>query len=122
MVFPRNAALSDTFTGCKLLWIVDGTKRRRFATLYFRNGKLAVAAAHDPRGDPAKITGACGFPEGKSLLPTSGQQSRDAACAGFSGDALYALRVPTWPRQCLTDVNAAVCQAEPREPTSRLLR
>ena len=115
MVFPRNAALSDTFTGCKLMWIVDGAKLRRFATLYFRNGNLAIAASHDTRGDPGKLTGACAFPEGKSLLPRSGQQTRDAGCAGFSGDAFYALRVPTWPRRCLTDTNAAVCLADPRE-------
>ena len=115
MVFPRNDALTDSFTGCKVLWIVDGVKLRRFATLYFKSGKLAIAAAHDIRGDPGKVTGACAFPEGKSLLPKDGPPSRDASCSGFSGEAFYALRVPTWPRRCLTDVDAAVCKADPRE-------
>src|SRR6188768_2545263 len=47
MVFPRNDALTDNFSGCKLLWVVDGDKMMRFATLYFKNGKLAIAIAHD---------------------------------------------------------------------------
>ncbi len=115
MVFPRNAALTDTFTGCKLLWIVDGATMRRFVTLYFRNGALAIAAAHDIRGDPAKLTGACAFPGGKSLLPKDGQPPRDAACAGFAGEAFYALRLPTWPRRCVTDPDAAICKADPRD-------
>ena len=114
MVYPRNAAITDTFTGCKLMWIVDGAKFRRFATLYFRSGTLAIAVAHDTR-DPSKLSGACAFPQGKSLLPKNGQQNSDAGCAGFTQDASYALRLPTWPRLCLTDTAAAVCQADPRE-------
>ena len=46
MVFPRNDALPKDYTGCKLMWIVNGEQRPRFATLYFDNGKLAVAAAY----------------------------------------------------------------------------
>ena len=114
MVYPRNAALTDTFTGCKLMWIVDGSKAPRYATLYFENGKLAIAAAHDTRGDPSKLRAACAFPEGKSLLPKSGQQTSDIGCAGLAEDSFYALRVPTWPRLCLTDSAAVVCQEDPR--------
>ncbi len=114
MVFPRNDALTDGFTGCKLLWIVDGDQTRRFATLYFKGGKLAVAVAHDVRDSAGTLTGACAFPEGKSLLAQTGQRMADAGCAGFTGDGFYALRVPTWPRSCLTAPQAAVCVAEPR--------
>lgn len=114
MMFPRNAALSDTFTGCKLMWIVDGANLLRYATLYFKSGKLTVAAAHDTRADPNKLSAACALPAGKSLLPRSGQQISDSGCAGFTEDAFYALRLPTWPRACLTDVSAPVCQEDPR--------
>lgn len=114
MVFPRNDALTDGFTGCKLLWVVDGEKTHRFATLYFKGGKLAVAVAHDVRDSAGTMAGACAFPERKSLLAQSGQRMGDAGCAGFTGDSLYALRLPTWPRSCLTAPQAAVCVAEPR--------
>ena len=114
MVFPRNDALKDNFTGCKLLWVVDVDRMMRFATLYFRNGKLAVAIAHDVRDSAGAIAGACALPEGKSLLPKVGRQISDDACKGFAEDSFYALRLPTWPRSCLTDSKAAVCAADPR--------
>lgn len=114
LVFPRNDAITDRYTGCKQMWVVDGTTMRRFATLYFKNGTLAVAAAHDVRDSAGTMTAACAFPEGKSLLPSKGQQASDAGCKGFSGDAFYALRLPTWPRSCMTDTRAAVCLADPR--------
>lgn len=114
MVFPRNDALTDRFTGCKLLWVVDGEKMLRFATLYFKDGKLSVAVAHDVRDSAGKITGACALPAGKSLLPQSGQRMSDSACQGFSGESFYALKLPTWPRSCLTETKAAVCIADPK--------
>ncbi len=114
MMFPRNDAMTERFTGCKLLWVVDGERMRRMATLYFKNGTLAVAAAHDIRDAAGKITGACAFPEGKSLPLRTGQPSSDGGCAGFPQDGFYALRVSTWPRSCLTAPRAAVCVADPR--------
>ncbi len=114
MVFPRTAALTDTFTGCKIMWIVDGSTMRRFATLYFKSGKLAIAASHDPRGEPGAVVAACAYPEGKSLLTKRGQTGAPS-CAGVTDEPFYALRLPTWPRLCLTDPKAAVCKAEPSE-------
>ena len=114
MVFPRNDALTDNFTGCKLLWIVDVDRMMRFATLYFKDGKLAIAIAHDVRDSNGAIVGACALPERKSLLPKVGRQISDDACKGFAEEIFYALRLPTWPRSCLTDSNAAVCKADPR--------
>jgi hypothetical protein len=114
MVFPRNAALSDTFTGCKILWVVDVDQFRRFATLYFVGGKVRIAVAHDVSDSSAALAGACAFPEGKSLLPTKGRQIDDASCKGFVEDSFYGLRLATWPRSCLTSDKAAVCRAEPR--------
>jgi hypothetical protein len=115
MIHPRNAALTDSFTGCKLLWIVDGATLRRFVTLYFMNGKLAIAVAHDARGGAGALSGACSFPAGKSLLRSNADGKSDGACAGIAEDSLYRLRVMTWPRSCLTETNAAVCQADPSE-------
>ena len=114
MVFPRNAALSDTFTGCKILWIVDTDELRRFATLYFVDGRLKTAVAHDSRDSAAALEGACAFPEGKSLLPATGRQIDDSACKGFAEDSFYALRLATWPRSCLTNEKAAACKQDPR--------
>ena len=114
MVFPRNDALTDRFTGCKLLWVVDGDKTMRFATLYFRNGELAIAVAHDVRDSAGAIDGACALPEGKSLLPKVGRKFPDAACEGLTAESFYALRLATWPRSCLTETRAAVCRADPR--------
>ncbi len=114
MVFPRNAQVSDTFTGCKTLWIVDTDEIRRFATLYFAGGKLKTAVAHNSRDPAAPLDGACAFPEGRSLLPTSGRQIEDSACRGFTEDSFYGLRLATWPRLCLTDEKAAVCRQDPR--------
>jgi hypothetical protein len=114
MVFPRNAALSDRYTGCKLMWIVDGEDFRRFATLYFSEGRLAVAVAHASRDPAAPIDAACAFPEGRSLLPRAGRQIDDAGCKGFIEDPFYGLRLATWPRSCLTNTEAAVCKQDPR--------
>ncbi len=113
LVYPRNAGLSNTYTGCKSLWIADTDRTPRFATLYFEAGQLRIAAAHDPRDPAAKLEGACAFPEGKSLLPQSGRQFADSACQGFHEDAFYGLHVPTWPRICMTAPENAVCQRDP---------
>jgi hypothetical protein len=114
MVHPRNDALTDSYTGCKALWVVDGDAMRRLATLYFENGTLARAIAHDSRDPKGAIDGACDLKTGRSLLPAAGRRYTDAACKGFQGEELYGLRVPTWPRRCLTEPDAAVCKQDPR--------
>ncbi|MBM3393841.1 MAG: hypothetical protein FJY37_04235 [Betaproteobacteria bacterium] len=113
MVFPRNGALTGRYTGCKIMWVVDGERSLRFATLHFKSGELHVAVAHNVRDPTAGIRGACLFPQGKSLLPDAGDKLKDAACKGFTEDAFYGLRLPTWPRRCLTDPQARVCQEDP---------
>jgi hypothetical protein len=114
MVYPRNEALSKRYTGCKIMWLVDGERFPRMATLYFKGGALVTAAAHNVRDTSGRLDAACAFPEGKSLLPNAGRQIKDAGCGGFSGEPFYRLHLLTWPRSCLADVNAAVCQQEPR--------
>lgn len=114
MVYPRNDALTDTFTGCKALWVVDLDNMRRLATLYFEKGTLTRAIAHDARDPKGAIEGACDVVAGRSLLPDGGRRFTDAACKGFTGEELYGLRVPTWPRRCLTEPEAAPCKADPR--------
>lgn len=114
MVFPRNEGLTDQYTGCKALWVVDLDNMRRLATLYFEKGTLARAMAHDSRDPKGAIEGACDLTTGRSLLPNAGRKYNDAACKGFQGEELYGLRVPTWPRRCLTEPDAAVCKQDPR--------
>jgi hypothetical protein len=114
MVYPRNEALPKHYTGCKTLWLVDGERFPRMATLYFKGGVLLTAAAHNVRDASGRLDAACAFPEGKSLLPNAGRQIKDAGCSGFSGEPFYRLHLPTWPRRCMADPNAAVCQQDPR--------
>lgn len=114
MVHPRNDALTESYTGCKALWVVDLDNMRRLATLYFEKGILARAVAHDSRDPKGAIEGACDLKSGRSLLPDAGRRYNDAACKGFQGEALYGLRVPTWPRRCLTEPDASVCKQDPR--------
>ena len=114
MVYPRNDALPKQYTGCKTLWVVDGERFRRFATLYFKGGNLVTAAAHNTRDAASKLDGACAFPGGKSLLPDAGRQIKDTGCGGFAGEPFYQLHLPTWPRVCMADANAAICRQDPR--------
>jgi hypothetical protein len=114
IVFPRNDVIAAKYTGCKMLWLADTDRSPRLATLYFEGGQLARAIAHDTRSSSGAPEGACGFPEGRSLLPNLGRRFGDSACKGFMGEALYALRIPTWPRRCLTKPDEPVCTAEPR--------
>lgn len=113
-VYPRNDALPKQYSGCKFMWIINGERYQRFATLYFKDGVLSVAAAHDVRSASGQLDGACAFPEGKSLLPNAGRQTKDSSCAGFRDEAFYRLHLPTWPVSCLTDTKAVVCQQDPR--------
>lgn len=114
LVHPRNDALTDRYTGCKVLWIADGERTPRLATLFFEGGQLRRAVAHDVRDPAGAPEGACAFPEGRSLLRDSGRRLGDEACRGFTGESLYALRLPTWPRRCMQTPEAPVCLAEPR--------
>lgn len=114
MVYPRNDALPKQYTGCKAMWVVDGERFRRFATLYFKGGNLVTAAAHNTRDASGKLDGACAFPEGKSLLPNADRQNKNASCGGIAGEPFYQLHLPTWPRSCMTEPTAAICQQDPR--------
>jgi len=114
MVYPRNDALPPQYTGCKSMWIVNGERYSKMATLYFKEGTLVTAAAHNVRDASGKLDAACTFPDGKSLLPNAGRQISDAGCKGFAGEPFYKLHLPTWPRICLTDPKAAICQQDPR--------
>ncbi len=114
MVFPRNDALGEQYTGCKILWVVDTDRTPRLATLYFERGALARAIAHDVRDPAGGVSGACSFPAARSLLPNTGGRFSDSACKGLTEESIYALRVPTWPRSCLTTPDSAICKDEPR--------
>jgi hypothetical protein len=114
MVHPRNDALTDTYTGCKALWVVDVDRMLRLATLYFEVGTLKRAIAHDVRDPKGAIDAVCDLATGRSLLPNAGRRATDAACRGFDGEEMYGLRLPTWPRRCLTEPDAPPCKADPR--------
>lgn len=112
LVFPRNDAIAERYTGCKMLWIVDTDRTPRLATLYFEKGELARAVAHDVRDPSGAATGACAFPAGRSLLPNAGARFSDSACQGITGESMYALRLATWPRSCMTTPDASVCKED----------
>jgi hypothetical protein len=99
MVHPRNAGLSDGYTGCKTLWVVDTPDRFiRMVTLYFEQGRLRVAQSYNKDGSS----------RGTCMLP--GQL---AGCEGVESNPLTALRMPTWPRSCMDRPNDAQCAKEP---------
>lgn len=101
LVHPRNAALSDGYSGCKTLWVVHAPERiHRLMTLYFERGKLRVARIYDGRGAP-EPRATCSLPG-----PASG-------CDGVESNPLTALRLPTWPRICMTRPEAPPCAKEP---------
>ncbi len=114
MVQPRNEAIGDQDTGCKLLWVVDGDRMLRVATLYFDRGVLKIAIAHDVRDPKGGIEAACDLTAGRSLLPKAGRRADDATCRTMPRDEVYGLRLSTWPRGCLTAPDAAICTQEPR--------
>ena len=99
LVHPRNAALSDRYTGCKTLWVVD--TRDRFipmATLYFEQGRLRVAESYNKDGS---IRGTCTLP------------GQSPGCEEVESNPLTALRLPTLPRICMTSPNSPPCAKEP---------
>ena len=101
LVYPRNAKLSDSYTGCKVIWVVDAPDRfHRLMILYFERGKLRVAQGYDGRAEN-QLRATCKLP--------------DAApeCAGVESHPLSALKLPTLPRNCMTRPEAPHCQKEP---------
>ncbi|MBC7841925.1 MAG: hypothetical protein H7099_06420 [Gemmatimonadaceae bacterium] len=114
MVHPRNEAIGERYSGCKILWVVDGDRMQRLATLYFDAGVLSKAIAHDVRDPAGAIDAVCDVRAARSLMPRGGRQADDAACRSVSQEEFYGLRLATWPRRCLTEIEAAVCKADPR--------
>jgi len=99
LVHPRNVALTDRYTGCKTLWVVDTSDRFiRLMILYFEGGRLRIAHAYNKDGSSR---GTCTLP---------GQSSR---CEGVESNPLAALKLATWPRICMTRPDAAQCKKEP---------
>lgn len=114
MVHPRNDAIGNGYTGCKVLWVVDTDRMPRLATLYFEAGVLSRALSHDVRSTTETIEVACDLRAGRSLLPNGGRKATDAMCRGLPDEALYGLRVATWPRMCLREPDAVPCTQDPR--------
>ena len=101
LVHPRNVFLSDDYTGCKVIWVVDAPDRfNRLMTLYFEAGNLRVALGYDGRG-ANELRATCKLP--------------DAApeCRGVESHPLSALKLPTWPRSCMTRPDAPECKKKP---------
>jgi hypothetical protein len=114
MVHPRNDAITDRYTGCKVLWVVDGERMQRLATLYFEAGELSRVIAHDVRDANGAIEVACDLKSGRSLAPAIGRKADDGVCRSVPRDELYALRVATWPRRCMKEPDAEPCKQDPR--------
>jgi hypothetical protein len=113
IVYPRNSGITADYTGCKHLWVMQSdTAVGRFVTTYFKQGKLAVAVAHDNRSAAGTIVGVCTFPGGKSVFPKTGAAA-DRACAGVPAEYYGALRMPTFPRECIANPKAKGCTDKP---------
>ena len=100
LVHPRNAQLSDSYTGCKVLWVVDAPDRfHLLMVLYFERGKLRGAQGYDGRGEN-KLRATCTLP---GTAP---------GCDGIESHPLSVLKLPTWPRPCMTHPDAPQCKKE----------
>lgn len=115
LVQPRNAAIKPGYTGCKAIWAMENEKKGiRFATLYFKDGRLALAVAHDRRSPDAAVLGVCEFPGARSIFPERGPAA-DRNCAPLEKEAFSRLMFPTWPRECLAGPKAHKdCQKPPK--------
>jgi hypothetical protein len=99
LVHPRNAGLSDRYTGCKVLWVAAAPDRFiLLATLYFEQGRLRVAHSYDKEG---ASRGTCTLP------------GQSPGCEGVESNPLSALRLPTWPRSCMDRPSDSHCAKEP---------
>ena len=113
VVFPRNSGITADYTGCKHMWVMQSdTAVGRFVTTYFKQGKLTVAVAHDSRSPTGEVVGVCTFPGGKSVFPKTGPAA-DRACAGVTAEYYGALRMPTFPRECVANPKAKGCTDKP---------
>ena len=102
LVYPRNAALTDDYTGCKSLWVVDSPQRiNRLMTLYFERGKLRIAIAYDGRAPASPPRATC-------VLPGA-----SPGCEDIDSNPLAALRLPTYPRSCTENADAPECSTDP---------
>lgn len=103
LVHPRNDRIVDDYTGCKTLWIYDDPEvPRRWATLRFVRGELvrAVIWRRDAQDVADRV---CDRP--------ASAQAPD--CSGVEGNELVALRLPSWPRACMTDPDREECAQDP---------
>ena len=101
LVYPRNAALTSDYTGCKTLWVMKGPESLpRLMRLYFRVGRLAAAEVFDGRG-------------GRMPTTTCFAPFDAPGCQGIAASPLAALRLVSWPRLCVDNADAPVCSEEP---------
>lgn len=109
VMHPRGVDVPSDYTGCRVLWVADSdTIFRRFATLYFKQGQLAVAVAHEPQDERATVRTACAFPSSKSLMRAPGNKS-DSNCRGILEEPLYGLKPESYPRVCMQRPDAPEC-------------
>ena len=99
LVYPRNAALTGRYTGCKTIWVVDAQDRFiRIMVLYFENGNLRVAHSYNKDGSSR---GTCGLP------------GRSPGCEELEPNPLAALKMATWPRICIAPTDDPRCAKDP---------
>jgi hypothetical protein len=102
LVYPRNAAINDDYTGCKGLWVVDSPENiNRLMTLYFERGALRIVVGYDGRGESTEPRATCVLPE------------KTGNCGGVDGNEFVALKLPTWPRMCMDRPDDPKCAVEP---------
>lgn len=104
LVHPRNDRIADDFSGCKTLWVYDDPDvPRRWATLRFVRGQLARAVIwrRDAQDTADRVCD----------RPASAQAPE---CDGVGDNELVSLRLPSWPRVCMTEPDRGECKQDPR--------
>lgn len=104
LVHPRNDRIADDYTGCKTLWIYDDPDvPRRWATLRFVRGQLTRAVIW--RREVEDIA------DRVCDRPASAQAP---GCGGIDDNEFVSLRLPSWPRVCMTAPDREECRQDPR--------
>ena len=107
LVHPRSADLPDDYTGCKTLWVMDVDPAPwRWATLWFRGGRLQRVVSHSRDAAAPRV---CDMP---GATPPAGHASAPA-CEGLDDHPWIALRLPSWPRACAAENPPAICEGAP---------
>lgn len=110
LVYPRNNAIPDNYTGCQLSWwIKPNNSYWPVHTIYFKEGQVAIYAVYELFGLRKSLGEVCGP---KGILYSRSQDKFFCGSADEKSKGLGRRGLPTWPKTCIENESAPVCKAE----------